>query len=434
VRIIFINRYFYPDHSATSQMVSDLAFALAAKGHAVAVIASRQLYDAPEARLPRRETQSLEVHRVWTSRFGRHNLFGRAIDYASFYAAAAWKLWRLAGRHSVIVAKTDPPMLSLVAAPIARARRAHLVNWMQDIFPEIAETVGVGRSRLARTAFRVLRVLRDRSLRGAAANVVVGERMACRLDALGVGADRIRLIPNWADGSLVRPLAPSINRLRSAWGLDHAFVVGYSGNLGRAHEYETLLEAIAALEERRAAGRPDSAADPDVGGTGGGATPEIKWLFIGGGALYCAFEDEVCRRGLKSVQFRPYQPRERLSESLSAADVHLVSLRPALEGLVVPSKFYGIAAAGRPAIFIGAEDGEIARLIADYRCGRRVAERDGAGLARTILELAADPAACRRMEENARRAFEREFDKSIAVERWAALLQEVAANSRSTYR
>src|SRR5687768_3550877 len=218
-------------------MVSDLAFALSAKPHAVAVITSRQLYDTPEARLPRRETLSLEVHRVWTSRFGRHHLFGRAIDYATFYAAAAWRLWRLAGQHSVIVAKTDPPMLSVVAAPIARARRAHLVNWLQDIFPEIAEAVGVGRGRLARTGLRVLRVLRDRSLRSAAANVVVGERMACRLDALGVGADRIRLIPYWAAGRLVRPLAPSLHGLRSAWALAHAITMGYSVYSGRTHEY-----------------------------------------------------------------------------------------------------------------------------------------------------------------------------------------------------
>src|SRR5262245_3258216 len=89
-------------------------------------------------------------------------------------------------------------------------------------------------------------------------------------------------------------------------------------------------------------------------------TPDIVWLFIGGGALYRQFETEIRCRGLRSVQYQPYQPRDRLADSLSAADVHIVSLRPALEGLVVPSKFYGIAAAGRPTIFIGDKDGEIA--------------------------------------------------------------------------
>lgn len=429
MHVLFINRFFHPDHSATSQMVSDLAFALAARGHAVTVITSRQLYDAADARLPARETSSVEVHRVWTTRFGRQNLLGRAADYATFYAGAAWTLWRAASRHSVVVAKTDPPMLSLVAAPIARARRAHLVNWLQDVFPEVAESVGVGRGLLARAGFGVLRVLRNRSLRGAALNVVVGELMARRLAASGLAAERIRLIPNWADGGALRPIAPACNGLRSAWRLEGAFVVGYSGNLGRAHDYQTLLQAIAALETRAAeAGqrRVRAAGGPDARGTAGGATPQIKWLFIGGGTHYRAFAAEVRRRGLSSVEFCPYQPRERLSESLSAADVHLVSLRPCLEGLVVPSKFYGIAAVGRPAIFIGANNGEIARLIDRHDCGRSVAEGDGATLARIILELAADPVACRRMGENARRAFEAEFDKDIAVARWEALLDEVA--------
>jgi glycosyltransferase involved in cell wall biosynthesis len=121
----------------------------------------------------------------------------------------------------------------------------------------------------------------------------------------------------------------------------------------------------------------------------------------------------------------PYQPRERLGESLSAADVHLVSLRPELEGLIVPSKFYGICAAGRPTIFVGDANGEIAGLVARHECGRTVAVGDAAGLARTILDLAADPDLCRRMGQCARPAFDAEFDKSIAVARWEKLLLDV---------
>src|SRR5688572_28796716 len=111
MRLIFINRYFHPDHSATSQMLSDLAFALADRGHEVAVITGRQRYDAPTDTLPPRETASgVAIHRVWTTRFGRANLIGRTIDYATFYLTAGWRLWRLARPGDVVVAKTDPPM------------------------------------------------------------------------------------------------------------------------------------------------------------------------------------------------------------------------------------------------------------------------------------------------------------------------------------
>ena len=118
----------------------------------------------------------------------------------------------------------------------------------------------------------------------------------------------------------------------------------------------------------------------------------VRWLFIGDGALYERLKAAVSAQKLSNVDFKPYQPRERLAESLCAIDVHLVSLRPELEGLIVPSKFYGIAAAGRPTIFIGDPDGEIARLITKYECGLTVRQGDGAGLAEAVLELASNPA------------------------------------------
>jgi glycosyltransferase involved in cell wall biosynthesis len=126
------------------------------------------------------------------------------------------------------------------------------------------------------------------------------------------------------------------------------------------------------------------------------------------------------------VIFQPYQPRESLANALSLADVHLVSLRPELEGLVVPSKFYGITAASRPTIFIGDQDGEVARLISKHSCGYTVSQGDESGLAAIIHALAANAAECQRMGENARRAFEAEFDKPIAIRRWNTLLLDLA--------
>jgi glycosyltransferase involved in cell wall biosynthesis len=138
--------------------------------------------------------------------------------------------------------------------------------------------------------------------------------------------------------------------------------------------------------------------------------------------LFEPLKAEVARRGLASAHFKPYQPREQLAQGLSAADVHLVSLRPELEGLIVPSKFYGICAAGRPTLFIGDGDGEISRMAQHHKCGRVVPVGDGIALAQIINELAAGSAACRRMGRRARQAFEAEFDKSIAIARWDELL------------
>jgi glycosyltransferase involved in cell wall biosynthesis len=328
----------------------------------------------------------------------------------TFYVSAAARLIRLAGRHDVIIAKTDPPMLSVIAAPVARLKGARLVNWLQDLFPEVAEAVGVGANPLMRGFYGLLRWLRNGSLRSAAMNVVLGARMAERVEAAGVSRAAITIIPNWSDGREIHPVARAENGLRKAWGLDGSFVVGYSGNLGRAHEYRTLIEAIALIE----AGAPARAeAEP------------VRWLFIGGGALYDKFREEIAARGLTSVVFKPYQPRERLSESLSAADVHLVSLKPELEGLIVPSKYYGVAAVGRPTLFIGDPKGEIATIIARDDCGLSVAEGEQRALAGAIERLAADPARRDAFGANARRAFETHYDKRIAFQSWRTVLRRV---------
>jgi glycosyltransferase involved in cell wall biosynthesis len=408
VQLIFVNRYFHPDHSATSQMLSGIAFALAAEGHDVHVVTSRQRYDAPGDVLPASEmADGVAITRVWTSRFGRNNLLGRAFDYLTFYLAATLALWRLSRRGDVIVAKTDPPMMSVLAAPVARWRRAHLVNWLQDVFPEVAEGLGMSRGLLVRMAFAAMRRLRDRSLRAAAANVVLGERMAERLAALGMDGARTHIIPNWADGVLVRPVESAVNALRNDWGLAGKFVVGYSGNLGRAHDVATMLDAIAITERSSLSDR-------------------IVWLFIGGGAQLATMQQEAKSRGLSSVAFRPYQPAERLAESLSAADVHLISLRPELEGLIVPSKFYGIAAAGRATIFIGDADGEIARALRRDNAGLCVAQGNGMSLAEAVLALATEPHRCWSMGENARAAFDRDYDKALAIEKWRLLIDRIA--------
>lgn len=407
--LIFLNRYFYPDHAATSQILSDLAFALARQGRPVIIITSRQRYDDPNVLLPSREIlNGVTVVRVPTTRFGRTKLLGRAIDYATFYFAAAWTMWLTARKGDVIIAMTDPPMLSIIAAPICLLRRATLVNWLQDVFPEVAEALRLAKGRLPGWGFALLRRLRDRSLKAAAVNVAVGTRMADHLADRGVERERICTIPNWADGSLIKPVAHAHNQLRRDWGLDGAFVVGYSGNLGRAHEIETTLDAIAMLEQKT-----------DTAVTG---LPRVIWLFIGSGAQSETMRREVERRRLISVRFQPYQPRENLTNSLSAADIHLVSLRPELEGLVVPSKYYGIAASGRPTVFIGDPTGEIATVISAHDCGVTVPIGDSAALARTVADLAADPDLCRVMGEHARAGLLSHYDFPVAVKKWTALL------------
>lgn len=431
LKIIFLNRYFYPDHSATSQMLSDLAFRLAANGHSVHVITSQLLYEGADI-LPCSEViEGVTVRRVRTTAFGRVNLFGRSVDYLTFFLSSALLLIFETRRGDVIVAKTDPPLLSVLAGPIAWMKGVYHINWLQDLYPEVATAIGIGRSKTQSWAIFLLRWLRDLTLRHADANVVLGERMAKLVKERNVAAQRITIIANWADGSQILPVERKRNILRKEWGLTDAFVVGYSGNLGRAHSFDTFLTAIAVLEEQKkaalkahlSAAADDWQDDPDKTVYSDRA---LRWLFIGGGAQMEQLKREGHARGHNSVMFQPYQPRELLAASLSAPDVHLISLRPGLEGLIVPSKYYGIAAAGRPAIFVGDPEGELASIIRRSGTGFVIREDDGTGLAEAILALARNPALVAAQGARARQLFETEYDLPHAVAAWETLLQKVS--------
>ncbi len=403
--MLFVNRYYAPDLSATSQLLTDLAEALARAGIEVAVLCSRQLYEDPRALLPAQELiHGVTVRRVAGARFGRDRLLGRALDYLTFYLAATAALLELARRHDVLVLKTDPPLLSLVGWFVAGRRRIACVNWLQDVFPEVAARIGG--TALPRVLERALAALRDRSLRHARVNVVLGERMRDYLVARGLAAAAVRIGENWADESAVTPRAPADSVLRRRLSLADRFVVAYSGNLGRAHDAATLLAAIEALRE----------------------DPATTFLMTGGGVKMRWLEQRARESELTQVRFEPYQPRAALADTLAAGDVHLVTLLPQLEGLIVPSKFYGILAAGRPVVFIGDPDAELAQLIRARGIGVAVGCGDGAELARVLCALRDDPEERAHMGTRARTLFEERYTLKVACVRWRQLLIEAAAS------
>jgi glycosyltransferase involved in cell wall biosynthesis len=405
ISVIFLNRFFYPDQSATSRMVSALAIHLASTGHEVHVIASRQLYDTPGADLPAYEiAHGVHIHRVGTTSFGRSRLPGRAMDYLSFYFTSWRCALSIAKPGDVLVAKTDPPLISLVGMIAAKQRGARLVNWLQDIYPEIAIEFGV--PFLIAPVRRLLFWLRDMSLKAATTNVVLGQLPAKLILSRGVASKDVTIIHNFSDEDEVVPVAHADNTLRQAWDLGDKFVVGYSGNLGRTHEFWTMLNASERFRN----------------------DPRIVFLVIGAGHQNEGLAREVKSRGLEhSFLFVPYQARDVLRYSLNVPDVHWVSLRPQFEGLIVPSKFYGIAAAGRPIIAIGNKEGELSQLVKQHQCGFAIDEGDVDSLENAITALASDPDLCSTMGQRSRSMLDHHFTRRQAFERWRTLLSKIAA-------
>ncbi len=403
MKIVFVNRFAWPDHSATSQMLSDLAFGLARAGYDIGVVTSRQRYDDPGAELPASETvDGVAIYRIWTSRFGRGRMAGRALDYLTFYLSAAIAVLRIVRRGDVVVVKTDPPLLSVVIGPVARMRGAFVVNWWQDVFPEVATALGVrGFGGMLGT---MARALRNGSLRRATMNVAIGERMASAPRSAGGSANPDCDHPQLG-GRRCRDAGrfgiESPSRTAGAWpGSSSSATPEISAACTTAM---TLIDAADRL-------RSDS---------------DIVFLFIGGGHQLDAMRRGIESRGLTDrFMFLPYQPREELRESLGVPDVHWLSLRPELEGLVVPSKLYGILAAGRPVIMVGAADGEVGAIVRAAGCGVCVEQGDGAGLAAAIARLRSESGQRMDMGGNARQLLTARFDKAIALQAWRRCLGE----------
>ncbi|MES2699602.1 MAG: glycosyltransferase family 4 protein [Pseudomonadota bacterium] len=406
-RIIWVNRFFYPDESATSLMLTDLVRELAKQsgGRHHHLVTSNARY-APGEQGDDQSIPGVTVHRI--PALGRNNasLAVRLANFVLFYCGALLVLLRQARRGDMIVALTDPPLIGTIAALAAWLKGARLLHWVQDIFPETASRLGFAREGGVLEAMLVR--LRDAAWRQSTGCVVIGGRVGQFVADHGVPAPRIFAIPNWADDREIRPIAAPDNTLRQKWGYTpEQCVIGYSGNLGRAHEVATKVSAMLRLREKG----PDNA----------------RFLFIGGGARQEELRQLAGKWDEGLLAFQPYQPLAQLRESLCVPDVHWISLLPQLEGLIVPSKLYGALAAGRAVVFVGDPQGEVASLLAEGECGASFAPGDGEGLAAYLATLANDPQMRGKLGCNARIFVDEYLHRSGRIAAWRKLLEQQAA-------
>ncbi|MBV1929203.1 MAG: glycosyltransferase family 4 protein [Gammaproteobacteria bacterium] len=397
-KIIFVNRFFYPDQSATSQILTDLLRNIDAPVNAeLHVITSRSAYLNDAKFAASEKLNNIFIHRVWTTNFGRSKLAGRAIDYLSFYLFTFLSLFKLVSKDDIVIAKTDPPVISFVVYIVTSIKKAHLINWLQDLFPDVAGELGVidAESLL----FRILNKIKYASLAAAEVNVVIGEKMGALLAAQGINKNKIEVIRNWSINENVNYIPKEQNHLINDWGLTDKFVVSYSGNFGWAHEYEPIKRLIT-----------DFVGD------------DVVFLFIGGGKHYDDLKEYADTSSIRNVIFKPYQDTKDLNYSLSVADLHLVSLNPSLEGLIVPSKFYGIASIGVPMLFLGDNDGEIAQVIKSKKCGFIISPSNYDEIVAVIHEIKNDKDKLTTISKNLTGLYRSEYKPVVAYKKWEEIL------------
>ena len=399
-RLTIVSQYFPPDFAATGQFIEDLSRRLAERGLQNLVLTGQPGYafHAQQAEriqfLPNRC-----IRRTSTSRFWPERIRGRVVNSLLFCLRTLLRLLRQCRRGDLLLFTTEPAYLPIVGWLCHLLTRAPYVVLVYDLYPDIAISLGVVAAD--HPVARLWRFLQAGSFMAASEIVVLSTTMQDHLrknypDLL----TPITVIPSWADPSAITPIPKQQNRFVQTHGLGEGFTVLYSGNQGRCHDLDTLLEAARLLRHEST----------------------IRVLIVGGGAQHRFLVEQVEAWRLQNVFFLPYQDVKDLPELLAAGDLAIVSLREAAEGQVAPSKLYGHLAAACPVAAICAPHSYLRTEIARAGCGGAFASGEAQSLADFIRSLAADPARARQLGESGRRHLQVTATPALVVQAYAELL------------
>ena len=382
MQVLFINQFFWPDTAATGQLLTDVAREINPQLHAVTVLCGKSVYGAVDSISP----PPVKIVQCADVAFSRGK-FGRVLSYASFFLGAMVQGVR-GPKPALVLTLTTPPLISLVGTLLKSVRGSRHFIWEMDVYPDIAVDLNVFKQRSIVT--RLIGFLADMPRKRADGIIALGDDMKARLVARGIAANKIVVAENWADGDKIVP-GPFP---------DGPLVVHYCGTFGLAHEERTIAQAMRQLR------------DDD----------RFRFVFVGGGARRGPLEEFCRREGIRNAEFRTYASRSDLSRSFAEGHVGLVTQIPETEGSVVPSKSYGIMAAGRPMLYVGPRTATPARLLDRHDCGWRIEPGNPDGMVRLLHRLEQDRGLLREAGARARTAFEQYYDRPIGVGRILSIL------------
>jgi colanic acid biosynthesis glycosyl transferase WcaI len=400
-RILVLNQYYWPGVEATAHLLTELCEALA-EDYEVEVVTGVLHGHEDEPR--EQERNGVRITRVSSTSYERSAIGRRAVNYFSYLGSALAHALH-APAPDLVLCMTDPPIVGDLGVAVGRRFGAPVMVVSQDVFPEIATELHRLRNPVV---VGLLGGLVGAYLRRADRIVAIGETMRERLEAKGTPADRLRVIPNWVDTREITP-QPRDNPWAERHGLSSRFVVMHSGNVGHAQDLDSLVRSATFLRDR----------------------DDLAIVIAGFGARHAEMVALAHRLEVgRTVRFLPYQERSRLPLSLSSADVHVVGLASGLAGYVVPSRLYGILAAGRPVIAAADGESETARLVREAGCGVVIEPGRPELLARTIRAAAEGEHDLAEMGRRGRQWVVQEADRNVAMERYRALVRELVVGAR----
>ncbi len=391
MKILLINQFFWPDGAPTSLLLTDLARHMADQGHQVTVICGRSTYTGTGPSV----APAVCILRTPNLGFA-HDKVARLLSYSSFYGFATWHAFRIP-RPDLVVTLTTPPLLSLLGTLMKKMRRARHFSWEMDLYPDVAADLKVFRH--SSWLVRFVGTVADYARQNCDGIVALGNCMRERLITRGVPPEKIFIAENWADSNLIHP-SPALRSDR--------FTVLYSGNLGLAHDLDTICAAMDQLKD----------------------DTQFQFIFVGEGPRRKTLEQFCQTQQIHNVCFFPPRRLDELSQSLGACHIGLVTQHHNCLGSVVPSKIYGLMAAGRSTLFIGPQEATPSQLLHRFQCGWQVDCGDSEKVVALLRRLAATPELVAQAGLRARRAFLAHYDLPIGVARISEILGLGQAKSR----
>ncbi len=400
LHILVLHQHYWPEIAATAQILTDVCEDLARLGHRVTVVCGQPSYRTHpgDAARPTSEMHGdVSIERVWTYVPDKRSIPKRLLQYGSYFSASLARSMTRARPDVCLVMSTPPLLLGISGALLRALKSVPFVYSVQDLYPDIAVHLGVLPKRGATvTAIDQVAKLCYRS---AAAVVTLSGGMADRLMEKGVSAERVHVVPNWADTDNVVPTARD-NALARELGLAGGFVVQYSGNLGLSQGLEHVLDTAEEV-----------------------ADLPITFAFVGDGNAKDGLVRAATSRRLANVRFFPPQPRENLSNLLGACDVGLVTMRKGVGTDLVPSKLYGIMAAARPVLASVESHSEVARILRDCDCGWTAEAESKSALASLVRKaFEASPAERAQLGSRGRIACTTQFTRRALTKRYEEVL------------
>lgn len=400
--IRFVLQYFYPEVASTAQLMTELAEGLVSRGYRIKAFVGQPTYIRTK-RLPAKEVyKEIEIERLPCARFDKNNPIGRLLNWTSFTSLVFFRLL-FAKNSSPLFIVSNPPFLFIIGYLLNLIRGQKYICLVYDLYPDIAEKLGyIKRESLV---FKFWNRCNKEFFRKASSVVVPSENMKKIIEKkLGcIGNSKVKVIHNWADGEFIRPIDKVDNWFAKKYDLVNKLVVLYAGNIGLFHQLETL---IAAADKLRANGK-------------------IKFVFIGEGGKKNRLMSMVSEKRLDNVLFLPYQDKSILPYSLTCGDISVVSLEKDLDCVAAPCKLYTSLAAGQAILGLVDKNSDVAKIVDKYQVGFCTAQDDVNSVVEFLFMLLNNPELLSKLKINARKCFEDNFQKDIAIDYYSQIFSEV---------